>query len=87
MDDPARREILAALAHRQWSGWMEYLFSKCIVADDGSGNLIIPSGYVQALERQIQTKYAQLTEAEKELDRKEADRVLAVLVALGLTGE
>ncbi len=22
-------EKLAQLAHQQWSGWMEYLFSKC----------------------------------------------------------
>ena len=64
MDDATRREILAALAHRQWSGWMQYL---------------IPSGYVQALERQMSTKYTQLTEAEKDLDRKEADKVLAAL--------
>ena len=83
MDDATRREILAALAHRQWSGWMEYLFSKCIAVDDGSGNLIIPSDYVQALERQMYTKYTQLSEAEKDLDRKEADKVLE---ALSLTG-
>lgn len=40
---------------------------------------LIPSGYVQALERQMSTKYTQLTEAEKDLDRKEADKVLAAL--------
>jgi hypothetical protein len=81
MDRATQREILAALAHRQWSGWMQHFFSKCEVGDDGV--LIVPAGYVQALERQMYAKYAQLTEAEKELDRQEADKVLA---ALNLTG-
>lgn len=32
------REKLAELCHKQWSGWMEYLFSKC------EGDLDIPDG-------------------------------------------
>ena len=30
------REILADLCHRQWSGWMKYLFGKGTFNDDGT---------------------------------------------------
>ena len=32
----SKREILAELAHAQWSGWMEYLFSKGVLNEDGT---------------------------------------------------
>jgi hypothetical protein len=68
------REQLASLAHHQWAEWMRYLFSKC--DEDENGNLRIPHGYVENLRRQMETPYAELSEAERELDLKEADRVL-----------
>lgn len=77
MADP-REEALAALAHEQWSGWMEYLFDKC----EGSyedGSLTIPEEYVTRWKRQINTSYAELPEEEKESDRIEARKVLALL--------
>ena len=70
------REQLAALAHEQWSGWMRYLFSRCEPFRDGYR---IPHESALRWERQMSASYAELSEAEKESDRKEADRVLALL--------
>ena len=81
----ALREQLAALAHEQWTGWMRYLFSKLYVLPNLG---VDPQGYrMRQIEadrwlRQMQTPYAELREDEKESDRKEADRVLAILSAL-----
>jgi hypothetical protein len=77
VSEQERREQLAALAHEQWSGWMEYLFSKSIRLQDG-GVLITPP-YAERLRRQMTTSFTDLTEHEKQLDRHEADRVLALL--------
>jgi hypothetical protein len=71
------REALAALAHEQWSGWMEYLFSKS--QDNADGTVTIPAWAVERWKRQMTTPYAELPEAEKNSDRQEADRVLALL--------
>lgn len=71
------REQLAALAHEQWSAWMRYMLGKCLVNEDGS--LTIPAAYYQALFRQMTTPYAELGEHEKESDREEADKVLALI--------
>lgn len=71
------REDLANLAHRQWSGWMEHLFSKATTHVGGSVH--IHSGDAERWKRQIKTPYVNLSEAEKDSDRKEADRVVEVL--------
>ena len=63
-------EKMAEIEHTRWSGWQEYLHSKCIKNEDGS--LTIPSGYVENLVRLINTPYDKLTEKEKESDRAEA---------------
>lgn len=78
------REALAELCHTQWSGWMKYLFEKCEDiphpdSDVGEVFVSIPTGLVYRWGRQLQTPYAQLSEEEKESDRKEADRFLAAL--------
>ena len=77
------REELADLCHRQWIGWMEYLFSKCYAEngqfDKATGNLIMPKWAVERWKRQIYTPYADLPEDEKESDRQQADKFLAVL--------
>jgi uncharacterized protein (DUF433 family) len=64
------REQLAALCHEQWSGWMRYLFENCS---------LIPEAFAIRWKRQMNTPYAELSEAEKESDRKEADRFLSLL--------
>jgi len=65
------REKLAEFAHKQWSGWMEYLFGKCTLNEDGTAT--IPKWAVDRWTRQLLTPYENLDEPEKESDRKEAD--------------
>lgn len=72
------REDLAELAHEQWSGWMEYLFSKSEFKIDGT--VIIPVWAVERWLRQMNTKYSDLSEKEKESDRKEADKAIKLIL-------
>jgi hypothetical protein len=71
------REQLAALAHAQWSGWMVYLFGLSHSNDDGT--ITIPANVAARWQGQIATPYAELSEREKDSDRVEADRVLAII--------
>lgn len=71
------REMLATLSHEQWSGWMRYLFSQSIHHVDGS--VTIPLNLVSRWMRQMATPYDDLSETEKESDRHEADRIIAML--------
>lgn len=74
------REKVADLCHRQWSGWMEYLFSKCYpevgLSNEYTGNLVIPESFVNRWKRQVNTEYKDLSDAEKDSDRKEADKFI-----------
>lgn len=70
------RERLAELAHSQWSGWMKYLFSKGEFNEDGTWTM--PAWAVKRWTTQMNTPYAQLSDDEKESDRKEADKFLDV---------
>lgn len=72
---------MAALAHEQWSNWMRYLLSVC--PDRESGHKEIPASLVIRWQRQVSTAYADLSEEEQESDRREADRVLALLTEVG----
>jgi len=72
------REKLSELAHNQWAGWMEYLFFKSKQVD---GCVIIPAWANERWRRQVATRYADLPEAEKDSDRNEADKILAVFRA------
>src|SRR3990167_11517423 len=74
------REQIAALSHEQWSGWMKHLFSKCREPNQ-RGDLLIPAQWADRWTRQAFLNYDELSEAEKESDRAEADRVLALLAA------
>ena len=86
-DLTALQEELAAFAHSQWSGWMEYLFSKCHVVyleptlsdPDGEPCLVIPKWAVDRWKRQIQTDYKELSEEEKNSDRKEAAAMIDII--------
>lgn len=80
------REKLAKLAHEQWAGWMKYLFGKCIKYKAGqvqaeNGALIIPKWAVERWMRRSRTQYKDLSPAEMDSDRAEADKFLAVLQA------
>ena len=72
------REELAAYAHAAWSGWMQYMFGKCESRCDG---FLIPMPLVDRWTRQKDTPYANLPDVEKESDRKEADRMMAIMQA------
>ena len=72
-----KREELAELCHKQWSGWMEYIFSKGDFNKNGS--FTIPKWAVDRWRRQMKTEYHLLSEDEMESDRKEADKFLELL--------
>lgn len=58
---------------------MEYLFSKGEMTPDGTCTL--PSWAVNRWYRQANTPYGSLSEAEKESDRAEADKILAIIAS------
>lgn len=66
-------ERLAALAHDSWTGWFIWMAEKWYETH-ASGEL-----FVDRWRRQAATPYADLSEAEKESDRVEARKVLALL--------
>ena len=72
-----QREKVANLCHLQWAGWMQWLFSKGQLNDDKS--FIIDPYWVERWQRQMNTAYDDLSEAEKDSDRKEADKFLDLL--------
>lgn len=71
------REELAALMHEIWSEWARYLFSQGAVR---SGMLLVSSEATTRWSRQMKTTYAALSEEEKDGDRREADKVLKLLL-------
>ena len=75
------REQLADLAHRQWSGWLEYMLSKGTYNADGSWTM--PPEFVQRWTRQMKTDYVNLSESEQNSDRTEADKFIAVFEKTG----
>ncbi len=74
---PDLRELFAEEAHKAWSGWMEYLFSKSEANDPGE--VIIPAWAAERWRRQAATPYSELPEDEKKNDREEAARYLQYL--------
>ena len=77
------REQLAAIEHERWSSWQQYVHSSCTRNSDGS--LTIPSVQVEHWERQISTKYHDLSEREKAADMEQVDRYWNLLIEAGLT--
>jgi hypothetical protein len=82
------REKLADYAHEAWSGWMKHLFDLSKItytrnyqSDEltPEGVLLIPDALVKRWQRQMTTSYNELSDAEKDSDRKEADKILAIL--------
>lgn len=73
------REKLADLCHKQWSGWLEYMFSKGVFNNDGSWTM--PTKFVERWRRQMATPYSNLSQSEQDSDRNEADKFLAVMKA------
>ena len=71
---------LAAIEHERWSGWMRYLFTKG--KHRPSGGFEIEAASVVHWHRQMEMPYENLTENEKESDRKEVRKTLAALKGL-----
>lgn len=69
-------ETLAALEHKRWASWQKYLHSNCAKL---KGSLIISPRYVKHLEKLINTPYSELSEAKKEMDRKEVRKYLKII--------
>jgi hypothetical protein len=71
IDNTKIREKLAELCHSQWSGWMEYLFSKCDATMPlnlsalNNDSLVIPAEFVKRWARQMKTPYLELSEKKR----------------------
>lgn len=70
-------EILANVEHERWSKWQEYLHSKLRYSEyEENGKTvacyIMDAGDYEHWQRQIDTPYSELSENEKDSDRKEA---------------
>lgn len=78
-------EQLADKEHASWARWMQYLFSKCQVLTLVEGEKIIADGFlipyslVERWSGQVETAYVDLSEAEKESDRKEVREILPII--------
>lgn len=70
-------ESLAAVEHERWSHWQGYMHGKATRQADGS--LLIPHDLVRQWERQLQTRYSDLSEKEKESDREQVRKYLPVI--------
>ena len=72
-------EQLAAIEHQRWSHWQQYMHSKCLAQPDGS--LLIPANLVSRWQGQIERKYDELNEEEKESDREQVRKYLPLIAA------
>lgn len=88
MIDPPDIEILAAAEHESWSGWMFYMMPKIEreMLDRAKSDQELVDAFAALNElpcvkrwvRQMNTPYAELPEAEKESDRREARKKFKV---------
>lgn len=66
----------ASLEHERWANWQNYLHSKLTF---NGKDWVLPNELYERWQRQIHTPYADLSEAEKESDRKEARTYLPLV--------
>jgi len=69
MTDPTDMEALAAEEHRSWSAWTRYMLGE-IEKESGGDFNISNLDCVQRWQRQMKTRYVDLSKQEKESDRK-----------------
>lgn len=69
-------EALSDLEHDSWARWMEHLFK--VSKKNSDGTVTIPKDKVDRWERQVETDYEDLSNKEKESDRKEVRKFLKV---------
>jgi hypothetical protein len=72
-------EELAAVEHERWSHWQRYVHSKGVRQPDGS--LLLPADLVARWEKQIDSKYADLDDKEKESDREQVRKYLPLIAS------
>lgn len=85
---PTMKEQLADLYHRQWAGWMRYLFR--FGTQNENGTFTMGADKVERWRHQMETSYSELSLAEQDSDCKEADKFLEVIgryVHCGVKGE
>jgi len=70
-------ELLAELCHEQWANWTRYLLDSGKEQEDGS--VLLPAAVVERADRQVAASYADLSEAEKDSDRRCARGFTAIL--------
>jgi hypothetical protein len=70
-------EELATLEHERWAHWQKYVHSQGSRQNDGS--LVLPAHLVDHWERQINARYEDLTNTEKESDREQVRKYLPLL--------
>ena len=72
------QDALAEYSHdHAWSGWMQYMFSKGNMNEDGSWTM--PTEFVERWKRQMNTLYNNLSEQEKKSDIEQADKMLELI--------
>jgi hypothetical protein len=69
-------EELADSEHDRWSGWMRHVFGKSHMV---LGWCIIPRPLVKCWMRQMDTSYCELSQLEKDSDRREANRTISIV--------
>jgi hypothetical protein len=71
-------EQCAGIEHQRWADWQKYYHSKCFdlkgIGGEPTGDMIIPKDIYDRAERQLNTKYCDLTEREKNSDREQVMR-------------
>lgn len=71
------REALAERIHEIWIHWMKHLFTQGVFHPDGS--FTIKASAVDRWLTQNASLYGELSEKEKDSDRRQADKILKVL--------
>jgi hypothetical protein len=78
MDKAELMEQLAAIEHERWADWQRWVHESGARNPDGS--VTLSAANVARWERQIAAAYADLSESEKEADRREVRRYWALVV-------
>ena len=71
-------EELADVEHQRWSSWQSHVHEQC--HEEADGSLRISAEAVERWERQIRTDYEDLSESEKESDRRQVRKYLPLVV-------
>ena len=67
------------LLHNQWSGWIKHVLKHIILDKDEDFGGYLPKWGSEHWRRQMKTPYDKLSEKEKDADRNEADKFIAIL--------